>query len=184
MSAGQLEILTPDFSADIGPLLYCQWMQPGEAVSLGTCQCLWSETFPFPTSSALRHWERSIELVQTVLRQKVISGARAILFLLHLHVPPSHCMMHGRFPLQVCEAQVGSVLHHLVHDVDVSLSVVIEVKNRDRKGKRLRLWHKLEMDAHLQPKWKAVCPASQVRLGSAPLLRKRSTNTRLPWRAA
>lgn len=52
--------IIPGFWADIGPPLCYPWMQPGEAMSLGTCLCLWSETFLSPTNSALQRWERTL----------------------------------------------------------------------------------------------------------------------------
>lgn len=48
-------------------------------------------------------------------------------------------MMHGCFSLQVREAQVGSVLHHLVHDVDVSLSVDADVNNGEKTACEVKL---------------------------------------------
>lgn len=39
----------------------------------------------------------------------------------HSHATPHHCMMHCIFSLQIYEAQISSMLHHLMHDVDVSL---------------------------------------------------------------
>ncbi len=119
---------------------------------------------------------------------------------LHSHVAPGDRMMKWCFSLQVNEAQISSILHHLVNDIDVPLPYgrqkykLDEVQNKKhdahivtlspRESRNVCLTPKRAATAHLQPKWKAVCPASHVMLGSAPLLRKRSTMARLPWRAA
>ena len=75
---------------------------------------------------------------------------------LHSHVAPSDRMMQGCFSLQVYEAQICSVLHHLVHDVDVPLPER-RTKGYDKESvtdhiMKIQASSTCTDDAHLQPK--------------------------------
>lgn len=63
----------------------------------------------------VRVWLRS----QTNTRQKTTKFVMCCF--LHSHVAPSDRMMKWCFSLQVYEAQISSILHHLVNDIDVPL---------------------------------------------------------------
>lgn len=178
-------------------LLLCfQWMQPSEEEWPGTCLCLRSGAFPSPTNSASQHlkWKKTKQKTVSVHKARNSRKWCNILSTFHLHVSSSNCMMQGGFSLIVSEAQVSSILHHFMHNVDVSLpddnatngKKATTAKNKNKKTTIMTLWLKKfkHFSAHLQAKWKAVCPASLMTFGSAPLLRNNSTRARLPWMAA